>query len=288
MSRKLAVAALLVLASPAATAAQDWRSVSYFRQAAGEDVLRVDIEYGAGRLQIRPAPDGTLYRANLRYDADAFRPVSSYRDGHLRLGVDGGRMSGRNLKAGNLELSLGARVPLELTLKFGAAEAELELGGLRIRQARISTGASQTKLTVGLPNPEVCSSLVLEVGAAQFNAVGLANLNAERLRVSGGVGEVTLDFTGEWRRDLAADIEMGLGALTLRVPRGVGVRVQKGGLLAGFDSEGLIKRGNAYFSEDWEDADHRLTVNVNAALGSIKMAWVESAEVTEATRGRTR
>jgi hypothetical protein len=175
-----------------------------------------------------------------------------------------------------------------LSLKFGAAEANLELGGLRIREASISTGASQTLLTFSQPNPEVCESLVLEVGAAQFRATGLANLNAERLRVSGGVGEVTLDFTGEWRTDLAADIEMGLGALTLRVPRGVGVRVHKGGLLAGFDSEGLIKRGDAYFSEDWEDADRRLTVNVDAALGSIRMAWVEGSEVTEATRGRTR
>lgn len=288
MSRKLVAAAVLMLAAPATVAGQDWRSVSYFRQVAGEDLLQVEVEYGAGKLQIRPAPERTLYRANLRYDADAFRPVSTYRNGRLRLGVDGGRMSGRNLKAGNLELSLGSGVPLDLSLKFGAAEANLELGGLRIREASISTGASQTRLTFSQPNPEVCKALVLEVGAAQFRAIGLANLNAERLRVSGGVGEVTLDFTGEWRTNMTADIEMGLGALTLRVPRGIGVRVQKGGLLAGFDSEGLIKRGDAYFSENWEEADRRLTVNVDAALGSIKMAWVDGSDVPEATRGRTR
>lgn len=288
MSRTVTAAVLLALAAPAAVAGQDWRSVSYFRQAAGEDLLHVDLEYGAGKLTVRPAPGGTLYRANLRYDAGAFRPVSSYRDGRLRIGVDGGKMSGRNLKAGNLELALGQDVPLDLSLKFGAAEANLELGGLRIREASISTGASQTQLTFSEPNPEVCRSLKLEVGAAQFRAVGLANLNVERLDVSGGVGEVTLDFTGDWRTDIAADIEMGLGSLTLRVPRGIGVRVHKGGLLAGFDSEGLVKRGDAYFSENWEDADRRLTVNVDAALGAIRMAWVDGTEVTEATRGRTR
>lgn len=288
MSRTLTAAALLALSMPAAAAGQDWRSVSYFRQAGGEDLLHVEVEYGAGKLQIQPAPEGTLYRANLRYDADAFSPVSSYRDGHLRLGVDGGKMSGRNLKAGSLDLSLGTGVPLDLSLKFGATEANLELGGLRIREASISTGASQTHLTFSQPNPEVCESLTLEVGAAQFRATGLANLNTESLRLTGGVGEVTLDFTGEWRTDLSADIEMGLGALTLRVPRGVGVRVQKGGLLAGFDSEGLVKRGDAYFSEDWEDADRKLTVSVDAALGSIRMAWVDGNAVTEATRGRTR
>jgi hypothetical protein len=286
MYRTLAIALLVALTAPVGVSGQDWRSVSYFRQTAGEDLLQVEVEYGAGRLEIKPAPEGTLYRANLRYDAEAFRPVSSYTDGRLRIGVDGGSMRGRNLKAGHLEVSLGDGVPLDLSLKFGAADAKLELGGLRIREARIATGASQTELRFSRPNPEVCSSLVLEVGAAQFTAIGLANLNAERLKVSGGVGEVTLDFTGEWRTDLAAEIDMGLGALTLRVPRGVGVRVRKGGLLAGFDSQGLVKRGDAYFSEDWENAERRLTVNVNAALGSIKMAWVESADVTEATRGR--
>ncbi|MGH7506205.1 MAG: hypothetical protein ACRELX_11165, partial [Longimicrobiales bacterium] len=213
--------------------------------------------------------------ANLRYDADVFRPVASYENGRLRVGVDGsGNVKGRNLKSGHLELRLGTGVPLALDLEFGAVEADLDLGGLRIREAEISTGASQTTLRVSEPNPVVCQSFRIEVGAAQFRASGLGNLNAERLSVSGGVGEVVLDFTGEWRNDMAADIEMGLGALTLRVPRGLGVRVQKGGILAGFDSEGLVKRGDAYFSEDWDGADRRLTINVDAALGSIRMDWV--------------
>ena len=80
---------------------------------------------------------------------------------------------------------------------------------------------------------------------------------------------------------------MGLGSLTLKLPRGLGVQIRKNGFLASFDSQGLVKRGDAYFSEDWEDAERRLTVNVDAALGSIKMAWVNGTEVTEATRGRT-
>jgi hypothetical protein len=115
----------------------------------------------------------------------------------------------------------------------------------------------------------------MEVGAAQFRAEGIGNLNAERLSLSGGVGEVTLDFTGQWRTNLTADIQMGLGSLTLRVPEELGVRVRKGGILAGFDSQGLVKRGDVYFSENWENAEHRLTINVDAALGSIRLAWVD-------------
>jgi hypothetical protein len=281
VSDRFALIALLALALPAGAAAQDWRSVTYLRQVAGEDRLRVDVEYGAGRFEVEPAAPETLYRANLRYDSDVFRPVSNYRNGELRIGVDGGNIRGRNLKSGHLQLRLSPTVPLDLNLKFGATEADLELGGLRIQSARISTGASKTDLRFSEANPDVCRFIEVEVGAAQFTATGLANLHAQRLKLSGGVGEVVLDFTGDWRSDMSADISMGLGALTLRVPRGVGVRVHKEGLLAGFDSQGLVKRGDAYFSEDWEGADRKLDINVDAALGSIRMAWVDAADMDD-------
>lgn len=275
MSRSAIVALSISAALATPAAAQDWRSITTFRQLADEEMLRVDVEYGAGRFEVGPGPGNLLYRANLRYDADVFRPITSYGNGRLRLGFEGGSIRGRNLKAGHLQLLLGQRVPLDLSLKFGAAEADLELGGLRIREAQISTGASRTDVAFSQPNPEVCRSLRLEVGAAQFQARGIGNLNAERMTVSGGVGEVTLDFTGRWRTNLTADIDMGLGALNIRVPRGLGVRVRKSGILASFDSQGLVKRGDVYFSEDWDRADHRLTINIDAALGAIRLAWVD-------------
>lgn len=280
MSRSAIVALSISAALATPAAAQDWRSITTFRQLADEEMLRVDVEYGAGRFEVGPGAGNLLYRANLRYDADVFRPITSYGNGRLRLGFEGGSIRGRNLKAGHLQLLLGQRVPLDLSLKFGAAEADLELGGLRIREAQISTGASRTDVAFSQPNPEVCRSLRLEVGAAQFQARGIGNLNAERMTVSGGVGEVTLDFTGRWRTNLTADIDMGLGALNIRVPRGLGVRVRKSGILASFDSQGLVKRGDVYFSEDWERADHRLTINIDAALGAIRLAWVDEENET--------
>jgi len=268
-----AVPALLAAATP--VAAQDWRTVTSTRQLGSENLLRVDVEYGAGKLIVGAAPEGTLYRSKLRYDQRWFEPTTSFNNGRLRIGVDAGRIRGRNIEAGLLDLALSPAVPIELELRFGAAEAELELGGLLIRDAQISTGASRTELRVSTPNPGLCRSIDLEVGAAQFIATGLGNLNAERLSLDGGVGEVVLDFTGEWRTDMTADIAMGLGSLTLRVPRGLGLRVRKGGILAGFDSQGLIRRGDVYFSEDWDTAERKLTVDVDAALGNVRVTWVD-------------
>src|SRR5690606_13653315 len=130
-------------------------------------------------------------------------------------------------------------------------------------------------LLVSSPNREHCESLSISVGAAQFEARDLGNLNADRLTLEGGVGEITLAFNGDWKRDLSVSIEMGLGSLTLVVPTNVGVRVIRDGVLTSFDSEGLTKRGKVYTSEQWDSAEHKLTLDLDAALGSVKVRWVD-------------
>lgn len=279
------LAGLVAFVVPRATAAQDWRTITSLRQVNGEDLLRVDVEYGAGTFEVAPAGTNELYRVHLRYDADVFQPVLTYRGDRLKVALQGGNIHGRNLKSGRLNLQLSRDVPLEMELKFGAVEASLDLGGLRIHEAKISTGASTTAVHFSQPNPDECRSLDLEVGAAKFRVVGLGNLNTARLNLSGGVGEVLLDFTGQWRADMAADISMGFGTLTLRVPRDLGVQVRKGGLLASFDSQGLVKRGDVYQSENWARADHHLTVNLDAALGSIRVVWVDGLANNTASAG---
>jgi N-terminal domain of toast_rack, DUF2154 len=271
----LALAALLTL--PGHARAQDWRTITQMRQLTSADApLRVNVQYGAGTLEISPGPAGLLYRASLRYDADAFRPEIDFDDGVLNLGVDDVRVRGRNVKAGEMKLQLGQRMPLDLHIEFGAARADLDLSGLRVRRLHLATGASETHLRFSEPNPETCDLVELQIGAAKFEAVGLGNANARMLDFSGGVGDVTLDFTGALRQDLKARVRMGLGSLTLRVPRDVGMQVRKGGILVGFDSQGLIKRGDVYQSENWGSAERKLTVEIDAAFGSIRVVWIDA------------
>jgi hypothetical protein len=264
-----------MLLAPRSAHGQDWHTTSYSRQAAGERELRVDIEYGAGKLNIAPGPAGTLYRANLRYDAEVFTPKVSFAGDRLRFGMESGNVRGRNLKEGQLDLRLSPDVPLNMDLAFGATDATLELGGLLVRSLDIKTGASRTVVSVSSPNEMECQLFEVEVGAASFEARNLGNLNMRRFTLTGGVGEVILDFTGSWQQDMVAEVEMGLGSLTLRLPRGLGVSVVKDGLLASFDSQGLTKRGNTYHSENFEDATNKLALDLDAALGSIRVEWVD-------------
>jgi hypothetical protein len=266
---------LALVACDRASAQEDWQTFNTARQSAGEELLHVKVEYGAGTLTMGPGARGQLYSANMRYDAGAFTPIHTYADGRLRLGFESANVRGRNMKAGHLAVQLAPDVPVELELQFGAAEANIDLGGVRIRQLDVQTGASRTTLDVAQPNRETCRSATFQVGAARFHATGLGNLRTERLSVQGGVGDVMLDFTGEWATSMTANVDMGLGSLTLRMPHGLGVRIVRTGRLSSFDSEGLTKRGEAYYSADWETADNKLTLTINAALGSVRVAWVD-------------
>ena len=71
-----------------------------------------------------------------------------------------------------------------------------------------------------------------------------------------------------------ASIDIGLGALELRIPEGLGVRLRKDSFLTALDSEGLIKSGDVLELLDYDDADYRIDMDIDAAFGSESVVWV--------------
>lgn len=259
----LLLAAALAAAAPASpAAAQTWRTLTSARQLHGEREMRIEVQYGVGRFRLTPGAAGQLYRMEMRYDEERFAPVREFdaEGGILRLGVrgrDGVRVSLGEYRDGeppSMDLALTPEIPLSLTLELGAVESSVELGGLALQRLTYRTGASETHLRFGRPNPVACELLTLEAGAAQFEASRLANSNCARLRFSGGVGDVTLDFSGTWRRSMDAEVTVGLGSLNLRLPRDLGVEIRLTRFLASFDAPGFQKRGDTYYSENWAGA----------------------------------
>ncbi len=211
----------------------------------------------------------------LRYDEDLFDPVSEFDGRSLHLGVDA---RGRNIRVGkqeggDLEVELTRAVPMALRLEFGAGRADVDLGGLSLTGLDVQTGAAEALLDVSRPNPSHMDVATLQVGAAEFTARKLGNLNARRIEVSAGVGDVTIDLTGQWQQNADVQVKMGLGSLELRFPDGVGVKLEAKTFLTSVDTEGLVKRGDAYYSLDWDRAPRRIAVRVEAAFGSVNVRW---------------
>ncbi len=219
----------------------------------------------------------------MRYDEDKFIPISEYDPaaGVLRLGLKTvGHVTLADHDEQNkpsLDLALAPGVPLALDVELGAAEASAEFGGLALRSLRYKTGASQTDLRFSRPNPIACDSLDLEAGAAQLTATGLGNANCRHVTIAGGVGALSLDFTGAWRGPTDVDAHLALGELKLEVPRNLGVAITLVRFLASFEQNGFTKRGDVYYSDNYAATSAHLDVRVQSAFGGIQVVWVDAA-----------
>ena len=265
------------VAGASAAEAQDWRTMTSARQLWGTQPVEVEVEYGAGELEIGQAAGGMLYSMELRYDEEQAVPVAEFDSAsrRLKLGASSRRGNRKVREGSTAKIALSDRVPLDLGLHFGAGEATLNLGGLRLQRLDVETGASETTIRIDRPNPIRAREVDLSAGAAELEVIGLGNLRAERIRFQGGVGATTLDFGGAWAADATASVQMGMGSLVLRFPRSLGVRVSRSSFLTSFDAEGMVRRDGSYFSANWDRAEHKLVVDVEAALGSIEIEWID-------------
>jgi len=272
-------AASMAAASP--LPAQTWRTLTSARQRHGETALTVHVNYGAGEFRLGAAPEGTLYRMELRYDEDRFTPVRDYdaEATRLTLGIRGrgGRVTLGDRRSGepvpSLDLKLAPDIPLVLDLELGAVKSRVDLGGLALRRVRYRTGASETDLRFSRPNPEDCEELQLEAGAAALRVWSIGNANCRQVRFDGGVGDVTLDFSGAWRGEMVAGLNVAFGTLTLMLPRDAGVSVRVTRFLASFERTGFVKRGDTYYTPGYDTSSRRLALDVRAALGGIDVVW---------------
>jgi hypothetical protein len=280
--RRLVVFAALIACGCASEAEQAWRTTSAARLRGSSDSLRLRVNLTGGSLRVSPADDAELYDYSMRYDAARYDVERRFDSAShtLSLRLDGGRRPLRGLgedKEEHARLSLGVarNVPLDVALRLGAVEADLDLGGLAVDQLIVESAASNTVLRFATPNPRRMRSLRFDVGAAAIEATGVGNANVEHVDVDCGAGALTLDFSGAWAADVDARLRVRLGAVTLRVPRDVGVRARVDVTLGTFDHDNFREQDGVHYSANWEGARRRLTIDASMLIGTLEIERID-------------
>ena len=286
MIPRSAIALALLLGGAGAArspiAAQTMRTFSASRNVASERQLRASLEFGAGTVMVRPAAGNQLYNLNARYDAERFSPVQQYesRTGILHIGLassgkGGVRVTSRRQLEQTALFEFSPTVPLALTASLGASEATLELGGLTLTELTVHSGASRGTIAFSKPTRGECRSATFGVGATEIVVEKLANAACGTVRVEGGVGRATLDFGGRWRRDASVEIELSMGSVTLRVPRGSGVQLVADRFLSPVSAEGLVRNDKTWTTPDFTRAARKVTVRLKTAMVGVNVEWVD-------------
>jgi len=210
-------------------------------------------------------------------DWDAGPPESESRT--VKLGDAKSARVEIEMPAGELSVGPGAQDLLEADFTYHSTSAKPLVeynvnegqGRLSIRQPDSSHGRGGGHNRWDLHfNNKVPMQLAVNQGAgrAQLTLGGLA---LSRLDLHIGAGETTVDLTGDWKNDLTASIQGGVGRATVRLPSDVGVRARAHGGIGAVHVHGLRKEGDAYVNDAYGKSPVTVNVTVEGGVGEINL-----------------
>jgi len=202
---------------------------------------RVELAFGAGELILRPGAEGSLVNGKATYNVAEFKPNVTLEGNQARIIQGNGQIEGFPKIADNYrntwDLQLGV-APLDLSIKAGAYQGRIELGGLSLKGLHVTDGAADVELSFSEPNRVEMESLRYDSGASKVTLSGLANANFTSMEFKGGAGDYTFNFSGKLQRDATVSIESGLSNTTIIVPEGVSARLSVDGGLTNVELGG--------------------------------------------------
>ncbi|NOZ74345.1 MAG: hypothetical protein GXO90_03065 [FCB group bacterium] len=254
--------------------------------------LKMNFEYGFGKLTIKPLKETKAILGSLTYNPTQTVPKVDYKksgdSGTLTVevnnpGLDNGTKTHINFNLKHLEFDskdnrikseidfvLPTALPSRLNLDFGLGDADLDLSGIALRGLRIDCGLSDVDIFFGKPNQVICDSITLSNGLGDLRAEGLGFANAKRLDLEVGLGSAYIDLRGQTRSNMDIDAQVGLGTLNLILPENVNIRIEVGkSFLSSVDISGLRSREeNIYTSPEWKSGRPTITIELQVDLGS--------------------
>ncbi len=245
-----------------------------------EKTLESTIRFDIGSLEITGGHKGTsLYSYDLEYDKASYQPEVRYdpgEEGRFSFNLQSMHRSGlrRQRQANRLRLAFNDSIPLSMKVSAGVGDARISLSGMKISRFEFDSGVGGAKLSAYEPNSIPCEFVRLKNGVGGFDATGLGNLNFKEFEFEGGVGGANLDFSGEWKQNADMRIRVGVGGVTVRLPRDIGVKVEaEKHFLSGLHLDGFDQRDSYYYSHNYDTAAVRVAVRVETGIGGVKITW---------------
>ncbi len=190
------------------------------------------------------------------------------------------------MPAGELKLSGGGSKLMESDFDYDEAEGKPEVsyhvssggGELEVTQPgkKFHFGPTHNAWDLRFAN-NIPMELKVEMGAGR-SELKVGDLSLTRLGINMGAGEVTADLTGDWKKDLDAEIHGGVGHAVIRLPENVGVRVHATGGIGSISSGGLKREGDEYVNEMYGKSPVTLRLDVSGGIGNIELRPTPNAK----------
>ncbi len=254
----------------------------------GDDLesVEVELDFAIGDYELKPGhlEPGVFAKVEGIYDEERFDYDLDFRErngrGNFLFSLESRHhrhLDWDDDTENSWEFTLSPDVTIDMIIDIGAADAELELGGLMLREFDLDVGAADARVAFSEPNLATLEMFRVDAGACDLDLSGLGNARFEHLDFDGGVGSFTLDFTGEFEFEASAEISVGLGSIEIILPEGIGVRIEaEDNWLSSVD---LPRRyfdrvdDDIYETENYDEAEYKLTIQLEIGLGSANISF---------------
>lgn len=239
----------------------------------GESPVDLTLEFGAGELFLTPGAQSALVEGEAEFNVEDLKPEVLINGTKVKLSTGDLEITGIPkfqvddfVNKWNLKLH---DTPMDLHIKAGAYQGEIDLGGLTLNTLEINDGAADVQLSFSESNKTEMRSFRYSTGASNVELTGLANANFGLMNFRSGAGNYTLDFSGDLQRDANVVIESGISQVTIVVPRGTSAIVTLRGGLMDVDMSGAWENHGSTYILTGEGP--MLNIEVEMGAGSLRL-----------------
>jgi len=247
----------------------------------GEGICSVVLDMDAGEIRVEKAEPGQAGSVHVECDPEKFRTKMEWDAGKNQMKI---RVHAKNWHhfskydeethaAVILLLPDGSDLQFKATLKAG--EARFRLGGLRLIDFRLSVWAGESEVEFQEPNPVSMKWMEIHHRIGECRLIRLGNARFQKADINSGIGELEADFTGDIVSGSMARVDLDIGSACVRLPENIGTRVSVGGLTSFMSAKDvsprLSKRGNRYYSDNYEQADVKFSCRITPGLGELSV-----------------
>ena len=245
------------------------------------DVPLLDLSIPvSGKLEVRPGEE-KLVDGTILYDIPEWKPFISVGSDRVQVKQDERWLHTHwDNPKNDWDLNLGTVKPFQFKVRTGVCRSNMSLGGVPLTKFTMNTGVGTCNIWFDKENPETMQLLRVQSGVGQTVVQDILNANPREVKVSGGVGEVRLGFTGKKpQQDIHARIEGGVGGFEISISEDVPAIIRVNGL-TGVDLRGKIRTtrrnfgSGVYETESYSEGGPALDIRVSLGIGGLTLRTV--------------
>ncbi len=248
-------------------------------KARSDDPLEVILDIDAGEVIVEKSFDRNEGRIQIRYSQRKFKQEIDFDRNRNRLKVRFDLKGLRNVNTDHDKAEVLVQLPdgvdILLDARVKAGEITMELGGLRIKEFSYTNWAGEGEVSFNEPNPIIMEKMDINAKVGESDFIRLGNARFVRASINGGIGEISVDFSGDILDECWAKVDLDIGEATVILPHDVGVKMQIGGGFSFLSSKNvdsdLTKDGRYYYSDDYEGQSQKFNVRITPGLGELNV-----------------